>query len=164
MRTRPRVVRKATTQPAKPRRLSAPKGGHFASSLKRGTSRTGRGKGRLVRRCQSNTRRQFLGELEQLPRQHNAFFRARRSPQTGLQPGNLYGFPTAATDSCQERFVSEPNRVLRARCRIPRALPLARETITLESESILGVTASVWPGGIFNLSLQITFHRELMVQ
>ena len=71
---------------------------------------------------------------------------ARRSPQTVLQPGNLYGFPTAGGGSSQGRLVIEPTRVMLGRSRITRALPLAREAIPQESDFILDVNTSVWPG------------------
>jgi hypothetical protein len=63
-----------------------------------------------------------------------------------LQAGNLYGLPTAARGSSQGRFVNEPRGVMLARSRIRWSLPLAREEIPPESEFILEVNTSVWPG------------------
>jgi hypothetical protein len=91
-----RVVRKAITQPAKPRRPSTPQGRRFAICQKCATSRA-RGAGSyIVRLFKSDKHRQSHAESERFSGPHNVRFSARRLPQTVLQPGNLYCFPTAA--------------------------------------------------------------------
>ena len=137
MGTRHRVVRKAIGQPAKLRRLSSSHGAGLASCQKCGTS-LGDGTGwYLVPRFKSTKLRQSHVESERFSRSYSVPFSTRRSPQTVIEPGNLYGFPTAAKDSCQGRFAIEPTRVMLGRSPIPRALPRAREAIPYESNFIL---------------------------
>ena len=146
MGTSHRVIRKAIAQPAKLRRSSTPYVGCFASCQKCRTSLAGGADSYIVRRFKSNKLRQSHAGSERFSGPHNILFSARRSPETVLQPGNLYGFPTAGGGSSQGRLVIEPTRVMLGRSRIPRALPLAREAIPQESDFILDVNTSVWPG------------------
>ncbi len=146
MGTSHRVIRKAIAQPAKPRRSSTPYVGCFASCQECTTSLAGGADSYLVRRFKSNKFSQSHVESERFSRLHSVPLSARRCPQTVLQPGNLYGFPTAGGGSSQGRLVIEPTRVMLGRSRITRALPLAREAIPQESDFILDVNTSVWPG------------------
>lgn len=124
-----RVVRKAIAQPAKTRRPSTPYVGRFASNQKCGTSRAGGADPYLVRRLRSTKLGQRAAESERISGPPNARFRAAKSQQTALQTGNLYGFPTVAKGFSEGRSLIEPTRVMLARCRILRVLPLAREAI-----------------------------------
>jgi hypothetical protein len=124
-----RVVRKAIAPPAKPRRPSTPYVGRFASYQKCGTSRAGGADSYLVRPLRSNKLSQHTAESDRFSEPYNVHFGARRSPETVLQAGNLYGSPTAARGSSQGIFVIVPTGVVRARFRILWLLPLAREAI-----------------------------------
>jgi hypothetical protein len=60
-----------------------------------------------------------------------------------LDPGNLYGFPTAR-GTPQNQSGSNPKRLLPVRSRILRAFPLARATIPGKSDFMLVLNTSVW--------------------
>jgi len=140
------------------------RGGRFASLRKCGTSRACGADSYIVRLFKSNELRQSHGESERFSDPHNVLFRARRSPQRVLQPGNLYGFPTAPRGSFQGCCVNQPKRFLLARSRIPRALPLAPVKRFRRSEFLFEVSTSVWPGCDLQHFVVNHVRRESMVQ
>ncbi len=116
-------------QPAKLRRLSVSHGGRFTSYQKCGPLRADGADSYLVRRFETNKLSQSPAESARVPEPHRVLFGVRRSSQTVLQAGNLYGFPTVVRGPSQGRFAIEPTGVMRTRSRIRWSLPLAREAI-----------------------------------
>ena len=116
-------------QPAKLRGLSTSHGGGFASCQKCGPLRADGAHSYFVRRFESNKLSQSPAESARVPEPRWVLFGVKRSSQTVLQAGNLYGLPTVARGPSQGRFAIEPTGVVLTRSRIPRSLPLAREAI-----------------------------------
>ena len=125
----PRVARNAIAQQARPRRLRTLNGAGFASCQNFGSSPARGADSSSVRLLQSNQLGQFPAESKRFSGPENVRFHARRFSQTALPPGILYGFPTAAKGSSQQRPGIKPTRVMVARSRIAQSLFLAREAI-----------------------------------
>lgn len=131
MRTSDQVVRKAIGRPAKLRRPSRWRSGGFASCPKCGTSRVEGAHSWRIGRFESNNLRPPHAESARCRKPHSVLFGIRKSRQTALQSGNLYGFPTVARGFSAGHFVIVPTHVMLARFCIAWSLPLAREMIPL---------------------------------
>jgi hypothetical protein len=96
VRTSPRIVRKGITQPAKTRRPSMPWAACIASCRICVTSRAGRAFSYVVDLVGSNRLWKSHTKCERVSAPQSVPVFAKRSPQTVLRHGNLYGFPTAS--------------------------------------------------------------------
>jgi hypothetical protein len=141
--TSPRVVRKEIVQPAKLRRPSTSHRKCFRSPQKCRISLPAGTNSSASRRLMSNAGNECTAKAHRLPRSHHVVFHLGQFPQVVLDPGNLYGFPTARGTS-QNQSGSNPKRFLPVRSRILRALPLARATIPGKSDFMLVLNTSVW--------------------
>ena len=123
------VVQKALTQLVKLHRPAMPYLGCFATCQKCRTSPADDAKPYFVGGSQSNELNESGVDIERFLVPHHVLFRTKTSPQTVLQTGTLYGFPTVTRCFSEGRFVIEPTHVMFARSCIAWSLPLAREAI-----------------------------------
>ncbi len=149
MSTKHRVVRKAIVQPAQLNRPSTPNGRPFASGRKCKPSLTQSLLFYLVYDTSTEAPRHSCATWRPYSGTRNSSLCARKRRRRAFQDSNLYAFPTVAIGPTA-RLVSKLVRCILACCRKPRRLPLPRDAIPQEDDS-LEVNISVWPRCSFHV-------------